>query len=191
MQSCPIPTRIINHGWHSFSTILKGPKKLMRLHHALIRQQRGDPARFYCTGGTSTPTLHTAWPQRRRLGTSRQTLWPRLQPPLPGAALPPLPGPRVPAQLPLLRKPESGRRASRLQAGPGRQHSRRHSSLTHGLSPRLRNEPSRGSRLGPPAGLANALGAGRLLPAVGSAAPRQRRSPGNRGSFPEAESRRA
>lgn len=68
---------------------------------------KGLPARFYRTGATSTPTLHTAWPQRRRLGTSHQMPRPRLQPPLPGAALPPSPGPPVPAQLPLLRKPES------------------------------------------------------------------------------------
>lgn len=51
--------------------------------------------------------------------------------------------------------------------------------------------PSRAGRLGPPAGLATALGAGTLLPAVGSAAPRRRRSPGNRGSDAEAGSRRA
>lgn len=51
--------------------------------------------------------------------------------------------------------------------------------------------PGRAVRSGPPAGLATALGAGTLLPAVGSAAPRRRCSPGNRGSDAEAGSRRA
>lgn len=69
----------------------------------------------------------------------------RERPPLPGAALEPPPGPvqPIPAQLPPLRKPEGGRPVSRLQAGPGRQHPRRHSSLPRGASLRLRNQPGR------------------------------------------------
>lgn len=161
----------------------------MRLHHALIRQQRGYPRAF-------TAQVRPPHQPCTLLGPNAGGSGPATRCPGPAYSHP---CPEPPSRLrPARRSPRSSRfsgnqraEESRLQAGLGRHHSRRHSSLTRGLSPRLRNEPSRGSRSGPPAGLANALGEGRLLPAVGSAGPHQRRSPGNRGSYTEAESRRA
>jgi hypothetical protein len=57
--------------------------------------------------------------------------------------------------------------------------------------PRFQSYPGRGGCLGPRASLETAPGAGTLLPAAGLAAPRRRRSPGNRGGDTKTGSRRA
>lgn len=102
------------------------------------------------------------------------------------AALAPPPGPGPPV-------PRNQRAAGRLRGSKRGQDC--NTPAAPAACPAGRPRGSGASRLrggsGPAGGLATAPGAGTLLPAVGSAAPRRRRSPGNRDSDTEAGSPRA
>lgn len=146
----------------------------MRLHDALMPPTKRLPVRLYRTGAISTPTWRTALLQRW-CGSVPDTGSPA--PPTATLAPSPDPGSQVSAQLPLPRK---------SRRGQGDNTPTPHQADPRGI-PRLCNEPGWENRSGPPTGLGTALEAGTLLPTFGSAAPRQRRSPGNRGSYKEAE----
>lgn len=149
-----------------------------------LRRQRGYPARLSRQGATSSPTLRTAPSRRGSLGTSHRTPRPRPPPPWPEAPLAPPAGP--------------ARRSQRSSRFPGNQSAAAGFADQSGAraatpptpqQPDPRSVPATAGRARPrkPIGAtgrpATDLEEGTLLPAVGSAATRQRRSPGNRGSY--------
>ena len=113
-------------------------------------------------------------------------------PPAPAflAAPLPSPGPPVPAQLQPPRKPEGGRPASRVQAGPGRQHPPNPPADPRGV-PAARERAGQSRPLGAGGRPRDRAGGGDAVTCRGSAAPCRRHSPGNRGSDTEAGSLRA
>lgn len=179
------PTARVGHAPGVAFTAVTLPERshtLVRLHEALMPPTKRFPARLPRPGATSTPTWRPAGPSAGGWGSATGHLRPpsRLRPAQPA-------GPRA---APLPRKPEDGRPASRLHAGPGRQRPRRHSSLTRHVPA----APERGRSRKPLRASGrprDRYGGGDTVTCCGLRRSRQRRSPGNRGSYPEAESRRA
>lgn len=122
LHSFPTPTWNLNYSWHSCLLNLKRTHQMNEKVRSLDSTNKEvSPCAFIAQVRPPPPTLRTAGP-------------PRWRPHCLGAALepPPSPGPPIPAQLAPLRKPEGDRPASKLQAGPRRQHPRRHRACPAG-----------------------------------------------------------